>query len=66
MGPSPALGVNHQALAVLEDRLQIMKEKNETASNRERLLAASGATPIGSTVVPPMKIKVDKGRIYQP
>ena len=54
MGPLPTLSINHQALTVLEDRLQIQMRKDETASNREHLLTASGATPIGSTAVLPM------------
>ena len=58
MGPLLVLSINNQALTVLEDRLQIQTiktmRKDETASNRERLLTASGATPIGSTAVPPV------------
>src|SRR3954464_13745887 len=45
-------------LTVLEDRLQKSDNQttrqDETTSNRKQLLAASGATPIGSTAVPPM------------
>ena len=58
MGPLPTLSINHQTLIVLENRLQnsdnqmIRKDKN--TSNCKQLLAASGATPIGSTAVPPM------------
>src|ERR1044071_7974458 len=58
MGPLPTLSINHQTLTVLEDRLQKSNNQtirqDETTSNRERLLTASGATPIRSTVVLPM------------
>jgi len=58
MGPLPTLSINHQTLTVLENRLQNpdnqMIRKDKTTSNCKQLLVASGATPIGSTAVPPM------------
>src|ERR1041385_6269516 len=58
MGPLPTLSIKNQTLTVLENRLQepgnqtLIKGKN--TSNCKQLLLASGATPIGSTAVPPM------------
>src|ERR1041385_7223742 len=58
MCPLPTLSINHQTLTVLENRLQNpdnqMIRKDKTTSNCKQLLLASGATPIGSTTVPPM------------
>src|ERR1041385_4585791 len=58
MCPLPTLSINHQTLTVLENRLQKsdnqMIRKDKTTSNCKQLLVASGATPIGSTAVPPM------------
>src|SRR3954465_7230312 len=58
MGPLLMLIFKNQTLTVLENRLQepgnqvLIKDKN--TSNCKQLLLASGATPIGSTAVPPM------------
>src|SRR3954471_7310890 len=58
MGPLPTHNINHQTLTVLENRLQNpdnqMIRKDKTTSNCKQLLLALGATPIGSTAVPPM------------
>src|ERR1041385_3400340 len=58
MGPVPTLSIKHQTLTVLENRLQEpgnqVLSKDKTTRNCKQLLLASGATPIGSTAVPPM------------
>jgi len=64
MGPPPLFSIKDQTLTVLEDRLQIsnkLSKENKTVSNRTRLLTASGATPIGSTAVLPMKKQTTTG-----
>jgi len=70
MGPLPTLSIKNQTLTVLENRLQepgnqvLIKDK--TTSNCKQLLLASGATPIGSTAVPPMKKQHRHESSYQP
>src|ERR1041385_8254566 len=58
MGPLPTLSIKNQTLKVLENRLQEPGNqtliKGKTTSNCKQLLLAWGATPIGSTAVPPM------------
>src|ERR1041385_1332247 len=58
MGPLPTLNIKNQTLTMLENRLQEpgnqVLVKDKTTSNCKQLLLASGATPIGSTAVPPM------------
>src|ERR1041385_2265082 len=58
MGPLSTLSIKNQTLTVLENRLQEPGNqtliKGKTTSNCKQLLLASGATPIGSTSVPPM------------